>query len=62
MQRGFYRIYLESNGLKMPYITYALNGAQAAARALDHHSDELPQARVHDIQGPFASMEAMESC
>ncbi len=62
MQRGFYRIYLESNGLKTPYITYALNGQQAAERALDHHSDELPQARIHEVQGPFSSMAALDGC
>lgn len=62
MQRGFYRIYLESGGLKTPYITYALNGDQAAARALEHHSDELPQAKVHEIQGPFTNVAAMEDC
>jgi len=62
MERGFYRIYLESGGIKTPYITYALNGDQAAARALDHHSDELPHAQVREVQGPFTSMAAMEGC
>ena len=62
MERGFYRVYLESNGFKTPVITYALSARDAAVKALDYNSEDLPAATVFDVQGPYSSMAALETC
>jgi len=50
---GYYRVHLEHEGFKTPFIVYARSNDQAIAKALDDASEELPGARVHDIEGPY---------
>jgi hypothetical protein len=60
MERGYYRIYLESSdGFKIPYVTYALSRNDAVSHALTSH-DDIPALKVHEIQGPYVNMLAFE--
>lgn len=61
MERGFYKVYLESNGFKTPVITYARSAYDAASKALEFNRDDLPAARVHEVLGPYTSMAAFEA-
>jgi hypothetical protein len=61
MEHGFYKVYLESNGFKTPFVTYALSRADAAAKALQQ-SEDLISATVADVSGPFSSMMSLEAC
>ena len=62
MERGFYKVYLESNGFKTPVITYARSAYDAGVKALEYNRDDFPAATIHEVQGPFTTMMAMESC
>lgn len=60
MERGYYRIYLESiDGFKIPYVTYALSRKDAVSHALVNNED-IPALKVHEIQGPYCNMLAFE--
>lgn len=60
MERGFYKVYLESNGFKTPVITYARSSHDAQVKALEYNRDDMPACKVYEVQGPFTSMAAMD--
>jgi hypothetical protein len=61
MERGFYKVYLESKGFKTPVITYARSSHDAQVKALEYNRDDLPACTVYEVHGPFSSMAAMEA-
>ena len=60
MERGFYKVYLESNGFKTPVITYARSPYDAQQKALEYNREDLPACKVFEVQGPFTSMAAID--
>ena len=57
---GYYRVFIEHNGFQTPMVVYAASNNQAATKALDYAIDDLPGARIMDIQGPYTSCAAFE--
>ena len=61
MERGFYKVYLDSNGFKTPVITYARSAYDAGVKALEYNRDDMPAATIHEVLGPYTTMTAFEA-
>lgn len=56
---GYYNVCLELGGFKTPIVVYAGSSAHAALKALEDMSEDLPGARVHEVEGPYVNVDQL---